>query len=128
MRAIFQRPNIMEIMKRQFHPWVELGRPSAVLALCFITLGCKHRGLQVVDTSPCCMVLLTRAPKSPQFREQNKGQPLTPFIFEMTLSYLSFCYLCPPFFIFALFLNHVRPVFCSCDVCAIQLHPKHCIH
>lgn len=24
-RAIFQRPNIMEIMKRQFHPWLELG-------------------------------------------------------------------------------------------------------
>ncbi len=53
VRAIFQRPSIMEIMKRQFHPWVELGRPSAMLALCFIMLGCKHwdTGLQVVDTS-----------------------------------------------------------------------------
>lgn len=25
----------MEIMERQFHPWVELGRRSAMLALCF---------------------------------------------------------------------------------------------
>lgn len=42
VRAIFQRPSIMEIMKRQFHPWVELGQPSALLALCFIMSGCKH--------------------------------------------------------------------------------------
>lgn len=53
VRAIFQRPSIMEIMKRQFHPWVELGRPSAMPALCFIALGCKRwdTGPRVVDTS-----------------------------------------------------------------------------
>lgn len=53
VRAIFQRPSVMEIMKRQFHPWVELGRSSAMLALCFIMWGCKHwdTGLRVVHTS-----------------------------------------------------------------------------
>lgn len=72
VRAIFQRPSIMEIMKRQFHPWVELGRPSAILPLYFLMLGCKHgdTGLQVVDTSPRCMAMLAIAPR-PQFRIRN---------------------------------------------------------
>ena len=88
-RAIFQRPTIMEIMKRQFHPWVELGRPSAMPALCFIMLGCKHwdTGLQVVDTSPRCIVMLAIAPNSPQLREQNK----TPLVCEMTEALSSLC-------------------------------------
>lgn len=62
-RDIFQKPSIMEIMKRQFHPWVELGRASAMLASCFLMLGCKHwdTGLRVADTSPQCKVALAIA-------------------------------------------------------------------
>lgn len=123
IRAIFQRPSIMEIMKRQFHPWVELGQPSNMHGFVLCNVGSKHRHaghwhIKSWVYGNASLFLWNGL----EFKQRAKGQwysiasliSVQPIIslkgkVTFTLCFLSVLSL-PP-----LPLNHVRPIYMLCD-------------